>query len=202
MEFVVAIPARFGSQRLPGKPLLPIAGVPMIVHVAQRALLAGARDLRCSKADGPLDLALIALGFGDGAVVGIVEDLARLDDGLPVLHAEGADLRTLLETVVGELFRLDRLAAQEFDLGFVLEQVGRIGGQRTRLADGCVRGVELLLLFRRPGLGQKALHGRITQRVDLQGGILARVRRADRLHGGDQIGIGTRQGRLFRLAAG
>ena len=44
-DFVVAIPARFGSQRLPGKPLLPIAGVPMIVHVARRALQAGAREV-------------------------------------------------------------------------------------------------------------------------------------------------------------
>src|SRR5690606_37888796 len=30
IDFVVAIPARHGSTRLPGKPLLPIAGVPMI----------------------------------------------------------------------------------------------------------------------------------------------------------------------------
>jgi 3-deoxy-manno-octulosonate cytidylyltransferase (CMP-KDO synthetase) len=44
-EFVVAIPARYGSQRLPGKPLRPIAGTPMIVHVARRALLAGACEV-------------------------------------------------------------------------------------------------------------------------------------------------------------
>ncbi len=43
--FVVAIPARYGSQRLPGKPLLPIAGQPMIVHVVRRALDAGAREV-------------------------------------------------------------------------------------------------------------------------------------------------------------
>ncbi|UXI70346.1 3-deoxy-manno-octulosonate cytidylyltransferase [Tahibacter amnicola] len=41
-EFVVAIPARFASTRLPGKPLLPIAGEPMIVHVVRRAFEAGA----------------------------------------------------------------------------------------------------------------------------------------------------------------
>ena len=38
-----AIPARYGSTRLPGKPLLPIAGRPMIEHVYTRA--AGARGL-------------------------------------------------------------------------------------------------------------------------------------------------------------
>ena len=44
-EFVVAIPARFGSQRLPGKPLSPIGGEPMVLHVARRALAAGAREV-------------------------------------------------------------------------------------------------------------------------------------------------------------
>lgn len=39
--FKIVIPARHGSTRLPGKPLLPIAGRPMIVHVCERALEAG-----------------------------------------------------------------------------------------------------------------------------------------------------------------
>ena len=34
---VAIIPARFASQRLPGKPLEPINGVPMICHVMERA---------------------------------------------------------------------------------------------------------------------------------------------------------------------
>ncbi len=41
-DFIVAIPARFGATRLPGKPLLSIAGEPMILHVVRRALAAGA----------------------------------------------------------------------------------------------------------------------------------------------------------------
>ncbi len=44
-DFIVAIPARFGASRLPGKPLRLIAGVPMVVHVARRALAAGARQV-------------------------------------------------------------------------------------------------------------------------------------------------------------
>lgn len=40
--FIVAIPARYGSTRLPGKPLREIDGVPMVVRVAQRALQSGA----------------------------------------------------------------------------------------------------------------------------------------------------------------
>ncbi|MFT6915459.1 MAG: 3-deoxy-manno-octulosonate cytidylyltransferase (CMP-KDO synthetase) [Motiliproteus sp.] len=37
MAFTVIIPARYGSTRLPGKPLLSIAGKPMIEHVYARA---------------------------------------------------------------------------------------------------------------------------------------------------------------------
>jgi 3-deoxy-manno-octulosonate cytidylyltransferase (CMP-KDO synthetase) len=44
-EFVVAIPARYAASRLPGKPLRPIGGVPMVVRVARRALAAGAREV-------------------------------------------------------------------------------------------------------------------------------------------------------------
>jgi 3-deoxy-manno-octulosonate cytidylyltransferase (CMP-KDO synthetase) len=38
---LVLIPARMAATRLPGKPLLDIAGLPMIVHVLQRATAAG-----------------------------------------------------------------------------------------------------------------------------------------------------------------
>ena len=34
---VVIIPARYASSRFPGKPLVPIAGRPMIQHVYERA---------------------------------------------------------------------------------------------------------------------------------------------------------------------
>ncbi len=41
-SFIVAIPARYGSTRLPGKLLRELGGIPMVVRVAQRALRAGA----------------------------------------------------------------------------------------------------------------------------------------------------------------
>jgi 3-deoxy-manno-octulosonate cytidylyltransferase (CMP-KDO synthetase) len=40
-QTIVLIPARLASTRLPGKPLAPIAGEPMIVHVWRRAVEAG-----------------------------------------------------------------------------------------------------------------------------------------------------------------
>ncbi|MGE5027863.1 MAG: 3-deoxy-manno-octulosonate cytidylyltransferase [Betaproteobacteria bacterium] len=45
MNFKVVIPARFASTRLPGKPLLDIAGRPMGVHVAERAAESGAGEV-------------------------------------------------------------------------------------------------------------------------------------------------------------
>lgn len=77
IDFVVAIPARYGSTRLPGKPLLPIAGAPMIVHVARRALQAGAREVVVATDDQRIVDAL------DGSGVDVV--LTRAD------HASGSD---------------------------------------------------------------------------------------------------------------
>lgn len=45
MEFKVVIPARYASTRLPGKPLADIAGRPMVVHVAEKAVASGAADV-------------------------------------------------------------------------------------------------------------------------------------------------------------
>lgn len=40
--FIVAIPARYGASRLPGKPLRELAGKPLLAHVHARALESGA----------------------------------------------------------------------------------------------------------------------------------------------------------------
>jgi 3-deoxy-manno-octulosonate cytidylyltransferase (CMP-KDO synthetase) len=45
MTFTVIVPARLASTRLPDKPLADIGGVPMVVRVAQRAALSGAREV-------------------------------------------------------------------------------------------------------------------------------------------------------------
>ena len=45
MGYHVVIPARYGSTRLPGKPLVDIAGRPMIVRVAERALASAASSV-------------------------------------------------------------------------------------------------------------------------------------------------------------
>ncbi len=47
----VIIPARYASTRLPGKPLLDIAGKPMIRHVVERARESGARSVTVATDD-------------------------------------------------------------------------------------------------------------------------------------------------------
>lgn len=44
-SFKVVIPARHASTRLPGKPLLDIAGKPMVLHVVERAIESGAAEV-------------------------------------------------------------------------------------------------------------------------------------------------------------
>ena len=60
--FVVVIPARYASVRLPGKPLRRIAGKPMIQHVHERASESGAREVVIATDDARI--AEAADGFG------------------------------------------------------------------------------------------------------------------------------------------
>lgn len=61
--FKVVIPARYASTRLPGKPLLDIAGQPMIAHVCQRALAANAQQVVVATDDQRIYDAVSALNI-------------------------------------------------------------------------------------------------------------------------------------------
>ena len=61
-DFVVVIPARYASERLPGKPLREINGKAMIEHVYQRGLESAARDVVIATDDERV--AAVAEGFG------------------------------------------------------------------------------------------------------------------------------------------
>jgi len=62
MSYTVVIPARYASTRLPGKPLLDIAGKPMIQRVWEQARLSAARDVVIATDDERILKA--AQGFG------------------------------------------------------------------------------------------------------------------------------------------
>ncbi len=63
LRFKVVIPARYASTRLPGKPLLNIAGKPMIAHVCQRALEADAEQIIVATDDERIFHAVSELGI-------------------------------------------------------------------------------------------------------------------------------------------
>jgi 3-deoxy-manno-octulosonate cytidylyltransferase (CMP-KDO synthetase) len=61
--FTVIIPARYASTRLPGKPLADIAGKPMVVRVAERAVAAGAARVVVATDDARIKAAVEAHGI-------------------------------------------------------------------------------------------------------------------------------------------
>ncbi|CAN1501849.1 KdsB CMP-2-keto-3-deoxyoctulosonic acid synthetase [Methylophilaceae bacterium] len=63
LSFNVLIPARYDSVRLPGKPLLDIAGKPMVVRVAERAALSGAKHVMVATDDDRIMQAVKQHGF-------------------------------------------------------------------------------------------------------------------------------------------
>ena len=61
--FTVVIPARLASSRLPNKPLVDIAGLPMVVRVAQRALQSQAQHVVVAADDAQIVAACEAHGI-------------------------------------------------------------------------------------------------------------------------------------------
>ena len=59
-DFRVVIPARYGSTRLPGKPLIDLAGKPMIVRVVEQVMRSDANDIVVAIDDERVEHALKA----------------------------------------------------------------------------------------------------------------------------------------------
>jgi 3-deoxy-manno-octulosonate cytidylyltransferase (CMP-KDO synthetase) len=75
VAFHVVIPARFASTRLPGKPLLEIAGRPMIQHVVERACASGADEVIVAT-DDPRIAAAVHDPRRPGARIAVMTDAA------------------------------------------------------------------------------------------------------------------------------
>lgn len=106
---LVVIPARMASARLPGKPLADIGGVPMIVHVMQRALAANVGPVVVACAETEIMDAVRACG---GTAVLTDPDLPsgtdRVRAAAEIIDPKGA--YNCVINVQGDLPTLDPLA--------------------------------------------------------------------------------------------
>jgi 3-deoxy-manno-octulosonate cytidylyltransferase (CMP-KDO synthetase) len=87
---LVLIPARMASTRLPGKPLLDIAGLPMIVHVLRRAEAANIG--RVAVATDTAEIAAVVKSHGGEAVMTSADHASgsdRIYEGLGKLDPSG-----------------------------------------------------------------------------------------------------------------
>jgi|GEM_PF-3631 len=91
--YVVLIPARMGSSRLPGKPLADIAGLPMVVRVAQRA--GQSRAARCVVATDDARIVAACQQHGVQALLtdaGHASGSDRLAQACELLGLDGDDI--------------------------------------------------------------------------------------------------------------
>ncbi len=100
MSFKVVIPARYGSSRLPGKPLLDLAGQTMIEHVYQRA-----KDSQCSEVIVATDderIANVVSGFGGEACLTRADHVSGTDRLQEVASTYGWSDDTIVVNVQGD----------------------------------------------------------------------------------------------------
>lgn len=93
MSFRVIIPARHASERLPGKPLLDIAGKPMIQHVYDRACESGASDVHIATDDERIKES--AESFGANVLMTSAEHRSgseRLAEAIDILGCPGDEV--------------------------------------------------------------------------------------------------------------
>lgn len=100
MDFVVVIPARHASTRLPGKPLADIGGRPMVVRVAERARASGAREVIVAT-DHP-DVMAAVVGHGFDACMTRADHACGTDRIAEVVRSRGYADDTLLVNVQGD----------------------------------------------------------------------------------------------------
>lgn len=81
-RFICIIPARGGSQGLPGKNIMPIGGAPMIAHAIAKGLASGALDRVLVSTDDP---AIARVAREHGAEVPFLRDAALARSDTPMV---------------------------------------------------------------------------------------------------------------------
>jgi len=100
MSFIVVIPARYASSRLPGKPLLDIAGKPMLQHVYERALASAAGAVYIATDDARIRE--VALGFTDNVCMTSADHQSGTDRIHEVARSLGLGKQEIIVNVQGD----------------------------------------------------------------------------------------------------
>lgn len=100
MSFYVVIPARYASTRLPAKPLLDIAGKPMIQHVYERACESAAREVIIATDDARI--AAAAEGFHARVCMTSADHQSGTDRLQEVTRQLGLDETEIVVNVQGD----------------------------------------------------------------------------------------------------
>ena len=100
MSFFVVIPARYASERLPGKPLADIAGKPMIVRVAEAAARSNATEVVVATDDQRIADVVTAAGFE--AEMTDTDHASGSDRIMEVVRARGWDEHSIVLNVQGD----------------------------------------------------------------------------------------------------
>lgn len=132
---IIIIPARMASTRLPGKPLADINGLPMILHVAKRALEAGIGRVVIAAAEK--EIALCAKNAGFEAVLTnpdhpsgtdrIYEALLKIDNAGKhdvIINLQG-DLPTIDPKIIREI--LTPLKDKSADIATLVAKISKEG---------------------------------------------------------------------------
>ncbi len=100
MKFKIAIPARYASTRLPGKPLRDIDGKTMLQHVYERALQSGADEIVVATDDERI--AVVAHGFGAEVCMTSAAHGSGTDRLAEVAHTLNWDADVLVVNLQGD----------------------------------------------------------------------------------------------------
>jgi len=100
MQFRVVIPSRHNSKRLPGKPLLDIAGKPMIQHVYERACESGASHVVIATDDERIQK--VAQDFGAEVVMTSSEHQSGTDRLAETVNKLNCDDNDIIVNLQGD----------------------------------------------------------------------------------------------------
>jgi len=109
--FKVVVPARFASSRLPGKPLLDIAGKPMVIRVAEQAAKSLASDIVIATDHD--DIMQSAASYGIAAMMTRVDHVSGTDRIAEVAENMGWPDEMIVVNVQGDEPLIDPVLINE-----------------------------------------------------------------------------------------